>query len=184
MPRLRIARAAFLLFVAMISSGNVMAADPVRVDGTSHLNLLTRAWVQAAQDVNYRLKVTNEESGSGAGFKHFTLGQLDIIKSSRPMKDGERTACQNAGIQTIEVPTARFPSGDAKLRFVVNRKSLHREEVRGFLRYCLSDHAQELAAVHAVPLRELELNDARLIVTMAIQDDATEQPPENEAASQ
>lgn len=184
MHHLRIALAACLTFVYLISSDDVTAADPVRLDGTSHLNRLTRAWVQTAQEVNYHLKVTNEESGSGAGFKHFALGHLDIIKSSRPIRDRERTACQNAGIQTIEVPMARFPSGVEKLRFVVNRESLRREEVRDFLRYCLSDHAQELAAVDAVPLSELDLNDARLIITMAIQNNATEQPPTNEAASQ
>ena len=45
-------------------------------------------------------------SGSGAGFKKFCVGEIDISNASRPIKAKEIDTCAANGIEFVEVPVA------------------------------------------------------------------------------
>jgi len=45
-------------------------------------------------------------SGTGGGFKRFCRGETDISDASRPIKDKEKVACKESGIQFVELPVA------------------------------------------------------------------------------
>jgi phosphate transport system substrate-binding protein len=59
---------------------------------------------QSATGGNYR--VTVGISGTGGGFKKFCRGETHISDASRPIKESERAACKEAGIEFIELPVA------------------------------------------------------------------------------
>ena len=52
------------------------------------------------------VRVTVGQSGTGGGFKRFCAGEVDIANASRPIKDSEKQACQQAGIDYVEMPIA------------------------------------------------------------------------------
>ena len=51
-------------------------------------------------------RITVGISGTGGGFKKFCRGEIHIADASRPIKEAERTACAEAGIEFIELPVA------------------------------------------------------------------------------
>jgi phosphate transport system substrate-binding protein len=59
---------------------------------------------QLASEGKYR--VTVGISGTGGGFKKFCRGETHISDASRPIKESERAACREAGIEFIELPVA------------------------------------------------------------------------------
>ena len=67
------------------------------------------------QDEGYGDNITIDSIGSGAGFERFTNGESDVSNASRPIKDKERTAAQEIGINPIE-----FRIGTDALAVVVN----------------------------------------------------------------
>jgi phosphate transport system substrate-binding protein len=91
--------------VAMV--GTVAAQDLIQIDGSSTVYPITEAVAeefQLASDGKYR--VTVGISGTGGGFKKFCRGETHISDASRPIKESERTACKEAGIEFIELPVA------------------------------------------------------------------------------
>ncbi|MCM2373806.1 type 2 periplasmic-binding domain-containing protein [Aporhodopirellula aestuarii] len=158
-----------LASIVAITASAAHAEGPVRVDGTSHLSELTKAWVEAAKDTNFQLTITNREAGTGGGFKGFSQTLVDINKAARGMKDNERRICEQQNLRWIELIVAHQREGTETLRLFVNKNSLRRESVRDFLRYCLSDHAQELAAFHATALSTEEVRNSRGLLTEAIE---------------
>lgn len=78
----------------------------VKVDGSSTVFPITEAVAEEFQKVNPKIKVTVGISGTGGGFKRFTVGETDINDASRPIKDSEKAACAKKGIQFIELPIA------------------------------------------------------------------------------
>lgn len=82
------------------SSNNI-----VRVDGSSTVYPVTEAVSEEFQLEN-RIRVTVGISGTGGGFKKFCRGEIDITGASRPILQNEMQACQQAGIEYIELPIA------------------------------------------------------------------------------
>ena len=79
----------------------------VEVDGSSTVYPISEAVAEefmAANEGNVR--VTVGISGTGGGFKRFCAGETDVSNASRPIKDSERAACQEAGVDFVEVPVA------------------------------------------------------------------------------
>ncbi len=170
------------LSVSLILLASFSRADsPVRVDGTSHMADVSRALITAAENTNYLITVENEESGSGGGFKRFSLGLSDINKSARPIKDRERKECTDRKIDFVEVVVGHSRDQSESLRLFVNSESLRRESVRNFLGYCLSDNAQALVASHGKRLSVEELNTSRATLRIAIA--AAKQNPEGSEPS-
>ena len=97
-------------------SGNARNAI-VKIDGSSTVYPVTEAVSEEFQR-EHKVRVTVGISGTGGGFKKFCRGEIDIAGASRPILEKEMKACQDAGIQYIELPVAY----DA-LTVVVNPKN-------------------------------------------------------------
>ena len=97
-----------LLAVAILFSGfqEVMAAELIKIDGSSTVYPITEAVAEEFQIKNRKLWVTVGISGTGGGFKKFCRGEVDISGASRPIKEKEIKFCQEKGIRYIEIPVA------------------------------------------------------------------------------
>ncbi|MEO0866847.1 MAG: PstS family phosphate ABC transporter substrate-binding protein [Cyanobacteria bacterium J06642_11] len=78
----------------------------VLIDGSSTVFPIAEAMSEEFSIANPDTNVTVGVSGSGGGFKKFCAGETDISNASRPIKDKEVAACDEAGIEFIEVPIA------------------------------------------------------------------------------
>lgn len=78
----------------------------VKVDGSSTVFPITEAVAEEFMKVNPKVKVTVGVSGTGGGFKKFTVGETDINDASRPIKPEEVAAAQTNKIEFIELPVA------------------------------------------------------------------------------
>ncbi|MBI3618174.1 MAG: PstS family phosphate ABC transporter substrate-binding protein [Candidatus Omnitrophica bacterium] len=98
-----------LIFLTVISvvicQKPALAADPVKVDGSSTVFPITEA-VAEEFGKSGGGKVIVGISGTGGGFKRFCRGETDISDASRPVKQKEIDACRDGGVQYIEVKIA------------------------------------------------------------------------------
>ncbi len=78
----------------------------VQIDGSSTVYPITEAVAEEFQKTQKDIKVTVGISGTGGGFKRFVRGEIDINNASRPVKSSELEACQQNGIEFIELPIA------------------------------------------------------------------------------
>ena len=92
--------------------GGQQAADDgglsgtIAVDGSSTVAPLTSAAATQFADVEPGVQVTVATSGTGGGFKAFCAGETDISDASRPIKDEEIAACEEAGTEYTEIVIA------------------------------------------------------------------------------
>lgn len=103
----RLASLLNLTMVTLLLSGcQCMEPDPIRVGGSSTLLPMSQA---AAKEMKVRrpdIKVELESGGTSKGLQDFCQGRLDMAGASRPIRIGELTMCQGAGIDFVEVPVA------------------------------------------------------------------------------
>jgi len=80
----------------------------VKADGSSTVYPISEAVAEefGKNKDNADVRVTVGTSGTGGGFKKFCAGETDISDASRPIKDTEIAACQQAGIEYVEIPIA------------------------------------------------------------------------------
>jgi len=78
----------------------------VAIDGSSTVFPITEAMAEEFQQKYNDVRVTVGVSGTGGGFKKFCNGETDISDASRPIKEIEKEACAEAGIEYIELPVA------------------------------------------------------------------------------
>lgn len=78
----------------------------IRVDGSSTVFPITEAVAEEFGKSNRKVRVTVGVSGTGGGFKKFTVGESDINNASRSIKDSEKTKTKKNGIDYIEIPVA------------------------------------------------------------------------------
>jgi phosphate transport system substrate-binding protein len=100
---------AVLVVLALAASAFVAHAalgGKIEIDGSSTVYPITEAVAEEFQGANPGVKVTVGISGTGGGFKRFTVGETDISDASRPIKSGEHDAAKAAGIGYIELPVA------------------------------------------------------------------------------
>lgn len=77
----------------------------IRIDGSSTVFLISQAVAEDfSRATNSRVAVAG--SGTGAGFKKFCRGDLQITGASRPIKQSEIDDCKKAGIDFVELPVA------------------------------------------------------------------------------
>ncbi len=86
--------------------GEAGVSGQVLVDGSSTVEPLSSAAAELFQQQNRGVNVTVATSGTGGGFEKFCAGQTDISDASRAIKEEERTACQQAGIEFVELQVA------------------------------------------------------------------------------
>lgn len=90
----------------------------VRIDGSSTVFPITEAVAEEFAKAAPKINVTVGVSGTGGGFKRFTVGEIDISAASRPIRAAEAAAAAASGVEFIELAVAF----DA-LSFVVNPKN-------------------------------------------------------------
>jgi phosphate transport system substrate-binding protein len=79
---------------------------PVRIDGSSTVYPITEAVAEEFAAVAPNVNVTVGMSGTGGGFKKFTVGEIDISDASRPIKKSEADMAVSKSIQFVELPVA------------------------------------------------------------------------------
>ncbi|HZV45895.1 MAG TPA: PstS family phosphate ABC transporter substrate-binding protein [Thermodesulfovibrionales bacterium] len=104
----------FVLYFVMLAVVTLSCSMPekaedkiIKIDGSSTVYPITEAVAEEYQKAKKgSVKVTVGISGTGGGFKRFCRGETDISDASRPIKDPEIKACQEQGIEFIELPVA------------------------------------------------------------------------------
>ncbi|PSN18785.1 phosphate-binding protein [filamentous cyanobacterium CCP5] len=86
-------------------SGSEISGD-IQVDGSSTVFPISEAMAEEFMVENPDTRVTVGVSGSGGGFEKFCNGETDISNASRPIAEDEIAACEEAGIEFIELPIA------------------------------------------------------------------------------
>lgn len=78
--------------------------EEINIAGSSTVEPVTNAIIEAFKAENPDIKVTNTSTGTGGGFKeHFIPGRTAINNASRPIKDSEKEAAKENGIEAIEL---------------------------------------------------------------------------------
>lgn len=78
----------------------------IQVDGSSTVFPISEAMAEEFMVANPDTRVTVGVSGSGGGFEKFCNGETDISNASRPIAEDEIAACEEAGIEFVELPIA------------------------------------------------------------------------------
>ena len=94
-----------LLGLAVLSHG--LAAEPIRIDGSSTVYPLTESVAEEfGREMHGNPRVLLGISGSKGGFNMLCRGLIDIANASRPINATEMAACRAAGIRYLELPVA------------------------------------------------------------------------------
>lgn len=91
-------------FAALAAFAGPALAD-VAIDGSSTVFPVSEAFAEEFQ-IETQTRVTVGVSGTGGGFRRFCRGETDISGASRPISASEMEACEEAGIEFIELPIA------------------------------------------------------------------------------
>jgi phosphate transport system substrate-binding protein len=78
----------------------------IKIDGSSTVYPITEAVAEEFKAAAPGVRVTVGISGTGGGFKKFTVGEIDISDASRPIKKKELDTARENQIDFIEVPIA------------------------------------------------------------------------------
>jgi phosphate transport system substrate-binding protein len=82
------------------------AVKTVAIDGSSTVFPITEAVAEEFQRAHPDVRVTVGISGTGGGFKKFTVGETDMNDASRPIKASEAEQAATNSIGYIELPVA------------------------------------------------------------------------------
>jgi phosphate transport system substrate-binding protein len=105
----RIVAALSLVGILLLGTGSAEAErlkGKVRIDGSSTVFPITEAVAEEFGAVQPKVRVTVGVSGTGGGFKKFTVGEIDINDASRPIKQKEIDKCAENDVGFIELPVA------------------------------------------------------------------------------
>ena len=81
-------------------------ANQIVVDGSTTVGPIAKAFAEYYMERNPGVNITVSESGSGNGAKSLINAACDVATMSRPMKNSEKKAAQDAGILPIETIVA------------------------------------------------------------------------------
>ncbi len=81
----------------------VSLSGTIQIDGSSTVFPVTQAVAEEFRKEQPGVQVNVAVSGTGGGFKRFTVGETDISNASRPIKDSEAEAAKANGIEFIEM---------------------------------------------------------------------------------
>jgi phosphate transport system substrate-binding protein len=95
-----------VLSATLFACGGGGSGGSIEIDGSSTVYPVTEAVAEAYRDVEPGIRVTIGVSGTGGGFKKFYRGETEISNASRPIKDKEKAACEEAGITYKELTVA------------------------------------------------------------------------------
>lgn len=89
-----------------VSSTSQPLTGTIEIDGSSTVFPITQAVAEEFQKVHPDVRVNVGVSGTGGGFKRFTVGETDISDASRPIKDSEAQDAADNGIEYVEFQVA------------------------------------------------------------------------------
>ncbi len=75
----------------------------IEIDGSSTVAPVSQAVAEEFQKLNSDVRPVVGVSGTGAGFKRFTVGETDISDASRPIKSSEAEAAAANGVEYFEL---------------------------------------------------------------------------------
>lgn len=81
-------------------------AGELNIEGSGTVFPIAAALTELFNGENPDVKVTVGKKGTGAGMEVFAKGESDVATASRPIKDKEIKALEDAGIEFIEMPIA------------------------------------------------------------------------------
>lgn len=81
-------------------------SDSIRIDGSSTVLPISMAVAEEFGSAFPMIKVPVKQSGTGGGFKQFSVGEVDICDASRQIKETEIEACKANGVEYIELTVA------------------------------------------------------------------------------
>ena len=79
----------------------------IAVEGSSTVLPITQAAAEGFREQNSDVNITVGGAGTGDGFEAFCNGDTQISNASRPIKDEEAQACQENGVEFIELAVAQ-----------------------------------------------------------------------------
>ena len=88
------------------TAGGADLSGTIKIDGSSTVAPISEAVAEEFMAANPGVQVTVGTSGTGGGFKKFTVGEIDISDASRGIKDEEKTAAEENSIEYVEIPIA------------------------------------------------------------------------------
>lgn len=95
-----------MLVVYFYFNPGTQNTEIIEIDGSSTVYPITQAVAEEFQKVNHEIYPIVGVSGTGGGFKRFTVGETDINDASRPIKDSEIQTSANNGIEYLEFEIA------------------------------------------------------------------------------
>jgi phosphate transport system substrate-binding protein len=86
-------------------SGGDLSGE-INVSGSSTVEPISVAAGEAFMEANADVVVNVEGPGTGDGFEQFCAGDIDVSDASRPIDDEEIAACEESGIEYVELQIA------------------------------------------------------------------------------
>lgn len=97
-----------ILFSLISCSANNESSksSTVEIDGSSTVFPISMAAAEIFRETHPEIQIPVGISGTGGGFKRFTVGEIAIVDASRPIKDQEVKDATENGIDFIELTVA------------------------------------------------------------------------------
>ena len=78
----------------------------IEIDGSSTVGPISEAVAEEFSKVHPDVQANVSISGTGGGFKRFTVGETDISNASRPIKDSEAEQARENNVEYLELTVA------------------------------------------------------------------------------
>ncbi|MGB3693251.1 MAG: PstS family phosphate ABC transporter substrate-binding protein [Spirulinaceae cyanobacterium] len=88
------------------AGGEAGLSGEIAADGSSTVLPISEIMAEDFQGDNADVNVVVASSGTGGGFEKFCSGDTDISNASRPIKEEEIAACEENGVEFVEIPVA------------------------------------------------------------------------------
>lgn len=88
------------------TSVDVTSTNEIKIDGSSTVYPISARMMEMYSSENAETRITVGYSGTGGGMKKFYGGEIDICDASRGIKESEKEACSDAGVEYIELSVA------------------------------------------------------------------------------
>ena len=88
------------------SGAETKLSGNIEIDGSSTVFPISQAAAEEFRKEQPKVQIPVGISGTGGGFKRFTVGETDIADASRPIKDSEREQAAENGVEFIQLTVA------------------------------------------------------------------------------
>jgi phosphate transport system substrate-binding protein len=88
---------------ATVAEGDTELEGTIAISGSSTVEPISTAVAEAFRAQATGVDVTVEGPGTGDGFELFCSGETDISDASRPIDEDEQAACEEAGVEYVEL---------------------------------------------------------------------------------